>query len=359
MNGQRCEELFLQVFRKFDYAEACHGAVCTDKRDDRSALVRFHSSQIGDPHIACLPVDTLRFASLGSSHINQVLRNVVGGAVARNCPDATDAAACLSLAIVAPRDSALAEACRVGLRWEVLASKLEEEHVQTEPLSWAPDALTLPFSRNVFRTAAFHEGWFEVQDPASQMVSTFLAPKPGERVIDACAGSGGKSLHLAALMKNKGKIIALDTKDFKLAELRKRASRAGASIIEAKVVENTKTIKRLQGTADRLLIDAPCSGIGVLKRNPDAKWKLQPDELQALAKQQSEILSAYSSLLKTNGIMVYAVCSLLPSEGKEQITHFLSQHAGQWELESEQMYWPHQLDCDGFYMAKLKKLPSS
>ena len=127
MNGQRCEELFLQVFRKFDYAEACHGAVCIDKRDDRSALVRFHSSQIGDPHIACLPVDTLRFASLGSSHINQVLRNAVGGAVVRSCPDATDAAACLSLALITPRDSALAEACRVGLRWEVLASKLEEE----------------------------------------------------------------------------------------------------------------------------------------------------------------------------------------------------------------------------------------
>ena len=127
MNGQRCEELFLQVFRKFDYAEACHGAVCIDKRDDRSALVRFHSSQIGDPHIARLPVETLRFASLGSSHINQVLRNVVGGAVVRSCPDATDAAACLSLALITPRDSALAEACRVGLRWEVLASKLEEE----------------------------------------------------------------------------------------------------------------------------------------------------------------------------------------------------------------------------------------
>jgi 16S rRNA (cytosine967-C5)-methyltransferase len=246
---------------------------------------------------------------------------------------------------------------RIKCNPEDLLSKLQEEHVQTEPLSWAPDALALPFSRNVFRTEAFHEGWFEVQDPASQMVSIFLAPKPGERVVDACAGSGGKSLHIAALMKNKGKIIALDTKDFKLTELRKRASRAGATIIEAKVVENTKTIKRLQGTADRLLIDAPCSGLGVLRRNPDAKWKLQPDELKALAKQQSEILNTYSTLLKPNGTMVYAVCSLLPSEGKEQITHFLSEHSDQWQLEAEQMYWPHQLDCDGFYMAKLIKRP--
>lgn len=255
--------------------------------------------------------------------------------------------------------SLVLRANRLKCNPEDLLARLQEERVQTESLSWAPDALALPFSRNVFRTEAFHDGWFEVQDPASQMVSTFLAPKAGERVIDACAGSGGKSLHLAAIMKNKGKIIALDTKDFKLAELRKRASRAGASIIEAKVVENTKTIKRLQGTADRVLIDAPCSGIGVLRRNPDAKWKLQPAELQALAQQQHEILNTYSSLLKPNGTLVYAVCSLLPSEGKEQITRFLSENEGQWELEAEQMYWPHQLDCDGFYMAKLKKLNGS
>ena len=112
---------------KCDYAEACHGAVCIDRRDDPAHLVRFHSSQIGDPHIACLLVEALRFSTLRSSHISQVLRNVVGGAVVRNCPDATDAAACLSLALITPRDSALAEACRVGLRWEVLASNLEQE----------------------------------------------------------------------------------------------------------------------------------------------------------------------------------------------------------------------------------------
>ena len=128
MNGQRCEELFLQVFRKFDYAEACHGAVCVDKRDDSADLARFHALQANDPQLACLPVETLRFASLGSSHINQVLRNIVGAAVVRNCPEATDASGRLNLALIAPRDSALAEACRVGLRWEVLSAKLEQEN---------------------------------------------------------------------------------------------------------------------------------------------------------------------------------------------------------------------------------------
>ena len=128
MNGQRCEELFLQVFRKFDYAEACHGAVCVDKRDDSADLARFHALQANDPQLACLPVETLRFASLGSSHINQVLRNIVGAAVVRNCLEATDASGRLNLALIAPRDSALAEACRVGLRWEVLSAKLEQEN---------------------------------------------------------------------------------------------------------------------------------------------------------------------------------------------------------------------------------------
>ena len=146
---------------------------------------------------------------------------------------------------------------------------LEEVGIETTTLPWAPEALQLKFSRNVFRYEAFTNGWFEVQDPASQMVGDFLDVKPGMRVVDACAGAGGKTLHLAARMKNKGNIIALDTKDFKLAELKKRSKRAGAAIIECRVIDSTKVIKRLHGTADRLLLDVPCSGLGVLRRNPD------------------------------------------------------------------------------------------
>lgn len=118
---------------------------------------------------------------------------------------------------------------------------------------------------------------FEVQDASSQLIGRFLDVKEGMRVVDACAGAGGKTLHIAALMKNKGQIIALDIFEWKLAELKRRAKRAGAHNIETRVIDDNKVIKRLHNSADRLLIDAPCSGLGVLKRNPDSKWKIDQD----------------------------------------------------------------------------------
>ena len=201
----------------------------------------------------------------------------------------------------------------------------------------------------------FKEGFFEVQDSASQMVADFLQVKPGMRVIDACAGTGGKSLHLAALMQNKGRLIALDNKTFKLEELKKRARRAGVSIIETKEIESTKTTKRLVSTADRLLLDLPCSGLGVLRRNPDAKWKLQPQEITNLIAQQREIMERFAPTVKPGGKMVYATCSILPMEGEDQIKWFVEKHAEHWILEGEKRYAPTQFDADGFYMALLTR----
>src|SRR6218665_519440 len=141
-----------------------------------------------------------------------------------------------------------------------LQKMLEEEQITDSSLIvWSPDAVELKFPRNVFRTNAFHKGLFEVQDAASQMVSEFLNVSPGMRVIDACAGAGGKTLHLAALMKNKGRIIALDVEEWKLDELQKRARRAGISNLETKLIDSSKVIKRLSASADRLLLDVPCS----------------------------------------------------------------------------------------------------
>jgi 16S rRNA (cytosine967-C5)-methyltransferase len=160
----------------------------------------------------------------------------------------------------------------------------EEKITDTTLITWSPDAVELKYPRNVFRTQAYHNGLFEVQDAASQMVSEYLNVQPGMRVIDACAGAGGKTLHLAALMKNKGRIIALDVKDRKLQELKKRTTRANVKIVETKKIESSKTIKRLKGTADRLLLDVPCSGLGVLRRNPDSKWKLNLEEIERVKK---------------------------------------------------------------------------
>jgi 16S rRNA (cytosine967-C5)-methyltransferase len=237
---------------------------------------------------------------------------------------------------------------------EELKASLEEQNIETEYVTWSPQALQLNFSRNMFRTPEFKEGLFEVQDAVSQMAAPFLNTAPGMRVIDACAGAGGKSLHLAALMKNKGKVISLDISESKLEELKKRARRAGANIIEPKLIDTTKVVKRMYGTADRLLLDVPCSGLGVLRRNPDAKWKTNVADLERIHEQQRDILERYSNLCKEGGLMVYTTCSILPSEGEEQIRFFTSKHP-EWKFISEKRYSPNVFDGDGFYMALLQK----
>jgi tRNA and rRNA cytosine-C5-methylases len=147
------------------------------------------------------------------------------------------------------------------------------------------------------------------------------------RVVDACAGAGGKTLHLAALMKNKGQIIALDIFEWKLAELKRRAKRAGAHNIETRFIEDNKVIKRLHEQADRLLIDAPCSGLGVLKRNPDSKWKIDQDFIDRIKKNNSKFFKIILKILKKGGKMIYATCSILPSENNEQVEIFLEKQS--------------------------------
>lgn len=236
-----------------------------------------------------------------------------------------------------------------------LVQALIEEGVSAERAPDHPTAVILKERKNIFRTLAFKHGMFEVQDGASQMVAPLVDPRPGDRVIDACAGAGGKSLHLAALMKNKGKILALDVQERKLEELRTRAARAGADTIEARLIEGAKTIKRLSKSADRVLLDVPCSGLGVLRRNPDAKWKLTPDELTRLRGIQAEILGEYSDMTKPGGRLVYATCSCLPSENEEQVRAFLSAREGQWTLLQEMSHFPGDQGFDGFYAAVMER----
>ena len=157
-----------------------------------------------------------------------------------------------------------------------LQEALLKEEISTFESDEMPEALILEKRQSVFSSQAFKNGFFEIQDIASQHVAQFTDIKPGQRVIDACAGGGGKSLHLAALMQNKGKIISMDVEEWKLNELKRRAARAGVQNIETRLI-GSNTVQGQKNSADRLLLDVPCSGTGVLKRNPDAKWKLTPE----------------------------------------------------------------------------------
>lgn len=239
---------------------------------------------------------------------------------------------------------------------EELAQKLLEEGIETHNLKNYPDALVLKERANIFKTKSFQEGLFEVQDASSQRVAEFLDVQPGMRVVDTCAGAGGKSLHLAAIMENKGQIISLDIYGNKLKELKRRAKRAGAHNIETRSIENNKVIKKLYNSADRVLIDAPCSGLGVLSRNPDAKWKLQPEFLKNIRQTQQEILQQYSKILKKGGKMVYATCSVLPSENQKQVEFFLNSDEGKdFRLVKDEKILSSESGYDGFYMALLEK----
>ena len=237
-----------------------------------------------------------------------------------------------------------------------LRDNLTELGIYTDSIKGHPQALILEQRANVFTTEAFDSGWFEVQDASSQLVAEALDVKPGQRVVDCCAGAGGKTLHLAALMENKGQLIAMDIYANKLKELQRRAKRAGAFNIEPRHISSTKVIKKLHEKADRVLIDAPCSGLGVLRRNPDAKWKLQESFLEKITQTQRDILQDYSKMVKDGGKMVYATCSILPQENSQQVAHFLKSEAGaNFTLTREQKVYASKSGFDGFYIALLEK----
>jgi len=239
---------------------------------------------------------------------------------------------------------------------ERLKNLLQADGIATYLVKGYPDALVLETRQNVFRHPSFKEGLFEVQDASSQLVAAALQVEPGMRVIDACAGAGGKSLHLAALMGNKGKVISMDVEEWKLQQAKLRARRNGVSIFEPKVIEGSKTIKRLKESADRLLLDVPCSGLGVLRRNPDTKWKLSPESIQKVQATQQEILQSYPSMLKKGGQLVYATCSVLRSENEEQVNKFLESEAGKdFELIEDRKVLAQESGFDGFYIARLLK----
>jgi 16S rRNA (cytosine967-C5)-methyltransferase len=258
--------------------------------------------------------------------------------------------------------TALNRPAEVILRVNTLKISVLDLQKQLDELGWATDitpppknALILKKRGSIFKTEPFQNGFFEVQDAGSQEIAPFLQVESGMRVIDACAGAGGKSLHLATLMNNKGTVISMDTEGWKLEELKKRAKRNGIHIIETRTIDSTKVIKRLHDSADRLLLDVPCSGLGVLRRNPDAKWKLKPEFLTQIRITQQQILQDYSKIVKIGGKMVYATCSILPSENGLQVKAFLENNPN-FKWLDEKSISPAAGNSDGFYMALLERI---
>lgn len=231
-----------------------------------------------------------------------------------------------------------------------LRAQLSELGFETTLIENLPDALQLVERRAVNRTELYKDGMFEIQDAASQMVAPFAAATAGMKVLDACAGAGGKTLHLAARMNNQGELRALDIGESKLVELERRAARAGADVAIARA--NRRALGQLKGWADRLILDMPCSGTGTLRRQPDLKWRLSPEWLEKLRATQREILTNYQLLVAKGGEIIYATCSILPSENSEQIAWFVTAFP-QWELREERVISTAQTGFDGFYMARL------
>jgi len=236
---------------------------------------------------------------------------------------------------------------------QVLQNSLREQEIETLIHPNYNDALILVKRQKITQLEQYKQGLFEIQDASSQLVAPFMQLQPGMTVIDACAGAGGKALHIASLLQNKGKIIAMDIVANKLTELKKRALRANASIIHTEIL-NAQTISKYKHTADRLLLDVPCSGLGVMRRNPDTKWKLNNTIINQLLVTQAQIISRYATMLKPGGILIYATCSILPSENEEQIKHFLAKRGNDFQFVNERKILPSQ-GFDGFYMAALGK----
>lgn len=236
---------------------------------------------------------------------------------------------------------------------EKLQLTLREKQIETSIVTHLDTSLVLEKRQNLAHIEEYKNGLFEIQDLGSQAIAPFLRAKSGEKIIDACAGGGGKTLHLASLMNNKGEIWSLDVETKKLDNLKIRAKRAGLDIVKTALVDD-HFVRTHEGFADKLLLDVPCSGLGVLKRSPDTKWKLTRESLEVTKNTQTKILDQYTRMLRSGGEMVYATCSILPSENRKQIDRFIEEQRGRYSFLEENNIWPSE-GADGYYMARLRK----
>lgn len=221
------------------------------------------------------------------------------------------------------------------------------------PSKFAPEGIVCTKNHgSLDKFQILRTGLCQVQDESSMTAARLLDPKPGEFVIDACAAPGGKSTHLAELMQNRGRIIAADVYETKLKHIRQNTARLGIKIIEPLLIDARKIGKKFPAQADKVLVDAPCSGLGVLRRKADLRWKKNPAEIENLPKQQLEILSGAAETLKRGGTLVYSTCTILQRENQEVVEKFLATHED-FRLAEMQTLLPHVTNTDGFFSAKL------
>lgn len=254
---------------------------------------------------------------------------------------------------------------------EKLAAALESRGIATIPGIYSPDALLLGKRMNANAIPEFKLGWFELQDEGSQLLSMLLDPRPNWTVFDACAGAGGKALHMAAIMRGRGSITAHDINDRRLMEIRPRLRRSGVQNVRVMNHEEYLDRRRnLSGTFNAVMIDAPCSGAGVLRRTPGARLTFEEEMVDRLIVQQREIIDEYSPLVKPGGLLLYATCSLLREEDEAQVERFLADNPA-WSLERPPVpddfitpegyfrSFPHRHGTDAFFGALLRRAPST
>jgi len=257
---------------------------------------------------------------------------------------------------------------------DALIARLAEEHVVARPTSLSPVGLLFETRVNAFGLSAFRDGLFEVMDEGSQLVAELVAPPPAGRVVDACAGAGGKTLALSAALAGKGRVLALDTDGKKLEELRRRARRAGLTNVQAKPVGAGAgdVAKAAPGVHDRVLVDAPCSGLGTLRRNPEARWRLRPADVEAFPARQVALLVRYAPLTAVGGRLIYATCTVNRRENEGVVERFLAERDDFAPVPVKEIWgreraeklgdgmtlrlFPHRHDTDGFFAAVLRRV---
>ncbi len=247
-------------------------------------------------------------------------------------------------------------------------ARLADDGIDAQPTPYSPAGLRAAGKPAINRHALFRDGLVEVQDEGSQLLAWLLAPRRGEMVADYCAGAGGKTLALAMLMRGTGRIYAMDVSARRLAALAPRAARAGITNVHSVALsgERDPRVKRLGGKLDRVLVDAPCSGFGTLRRNPDLKWRHGPQAIVELAQKQRAILAAAATLVKPGGRLVYATCSILAEENEAVADDFATAHPRFRPLSCDEVLagqrialsagermrlWPHLHATDGFFAA--------
>ncbi|WP_138497324.1 16S rRNA (cytosine(967)-C(5))-methyltransferase [Nostoc sp. PA-18-2419] len=257
---------------------------------------------------------------------------------------------------------------------EEVESALQSAGVLVRRVRHLPQALRLIGNAgSIQKLPGFREGWWTVQDSSAQLVSHLLDPKPGEVVIDACAAPGGKTTHIAELMQDKGKIWACDRTSSRLRKLQENSQRLYLQSIQI-CTGDSRHFTQFYNTADRVLLDAPCSGLGTMHRHADARWRQTPESVRELSMLQKELLAHTSNFVKPGGILVYATCTLHPAENEEVILEFLAKSPN-WQIESANSLefpdsactsskgwfkvWPHRQDMDGFFMVRLRKTNNS